>query len=182
MITEFSVNPTPTNNKAKIIFFGCLAAGAACTVVYFIAELYKGLIGLGAMAFIIAAVFIYTRYMAPRFYYDITFDSAEQPVFVVRQKTGKRESTLCRIDLFTITKIERETRQERRSHKTPMGYVKYVYTPTLMPEVTYRITSISRYEKSEIIIEGNDDFSALLLRNAQEAKELHERIEAEEQW
>ena len=67
---------------------------------------------------------------------------------------GKRESTLCRIDVADIVSVTHETAAERRSHKTSAGYLKYVYTPTLMPKATSRLIVEGQYEKAEIVIEN----------------------------
>ena len=96
---------------------------------------------------------------------------------MVREIIGKRETTLCRIGLFEVTKIEREDKTARRSHKTPYGYRKYSYLPTLFPEAICRITTMSRYEKAEIIIEANDEFIALLDAYCAEARENRENYD-----
>ena len=171
MINELSVHPKPTNKNAKIAFYILLAISACVTVVYLIVDTYRGIIGLGALIFITAAVLIYTKYLSCEYYYDVTTDS-RGPVFVVRQAIGKRMSTLCRIDIASIVKVQKETAQQRRAHKTPTGYKRYNYLPTLIPKQTYRLTSTSRYEKAEIVVEISDEFATLLMEYANEAREL----------
>ena len=95
-----------------------------------------------------------SKYLASVYYYDITKDVNGTPIFVVRQVMGKRESTLCRIDIADIVSVAHETADERRGHKTPAGYLKYVYTPTLAPKETSRLTVVGRYESAEIVIES----------------------------
>ena len=129
-------------------------------------------VGLGAIIFLTAGIMIYTRYIAVRYYYDITFDSESQAVLSVRQITGKRQTTLCCIYLTSISSIIRETKEERRAHKTPFGMRKYNYTPTLIPSVTYRIDSKSRLESCEIRLEISDEIAAKLREYVEEAKEL----------
>jgi hypothetical protein len=119
---------------------------------------------------LIAGITVFSKYVASVYYYDITHDSYGTPIFVVRQVSGKRESTLCRVDLADIIKIDEENTEQRRRHNTPPGYVKYTYVPTLMPKNTLRLTVISRYEKSEIVIEGDEIFSSLLNRYSKEAR------------
>ena len=172
MISEFTLRPKATNKRAQYLIAACLFGAAAFFVVYLAVEHYKGLVGLGTLAFITAAVFIYTKYVAREYYYDILIAN-DTPLFVVRQLTGKRYSTLCRIELRSIMKVERMSATERREHKTPEGFVKYNYMPTLGPETVYLITSISRYEKAEICIEANDEFAALLTSYATEARESY---------
>lgn len=172
MISELTLRPKATNKRAQYLIVAFLFGAAAFFVVYLAVEHYKGLIGLGTLAFITAAVFIYTKYIAPEYYYDILIAN-DTPLFVIRQLTGKRYVTLCRIELRSIMKVERASAQERREHKTPDGFVKYVYTPSLGPDTVYIITSVSRYEKAEITIEANDEFAALLTSYAIEARESY---------
>lgn len=171
MISEFSARPKPTNNNAKYAFISSLSLALAVFIFSLTLEKYKGAVGMIALVLLTFALFIYTRYIAVLYFYDITFDGEGKPIFVVRQKIGKRDSTLCRIDLYSIKKIEKETAEERKRHKTPVGYLKYVYSPTLFPSVTYRITVLSGYEKSEVIIECPDEFANTLELYAKEASE-----------
>jgi len=171
VIREFSAKAKPSNNKAKIVFYTLLSLAALTVAVYMLMDKYKGLIGLLTVSLITAAVLIYTRYVSSEYYYDVTFDHTGAPVFVVRQVTGKRESTLARIGIAEITSVTEEDREERRTHKTPMGFRKYVYTPTLSPDKTLRITSHSPYEKAEIVIEASGELAELLISYAEEARE-----------
>ena len=172
MIREFSAKAKPSNNKAKVAFFVLLAIAVALTVVYMVVPLYKGIIGIVIIGIIAAVVLIYTKYIGSVYYYDVTFDYSGAAVFVVRQITGKRQSTLARIALSEIISIEKETAEQRRAHKTPIGHIKYSYLPTLMPSVAYRITSRSRYEKSEILVEITEELAMLLSDYSKEAREF----------
>lgn len=170
MITEFSTRAKSSNNNARIAFFLLLGASVAVFAAYFISPLYKGIIGLVGIALITAAVLIYTKYVSCEYYYDVTHDSDGTPVFVVRQITGKRQSTLCRIAVSDIVTAKMESTAVRRAHRTPMGYRKYAYFPTLVPSETCRLTVSNRYEKAEILIEVNEEFKNLILSYAVEAR------------
>ena len=172
MINEFSARAKSSNNKAKTAFYVTFIFAAAIFAVSFILPRFSGLVGNAGLILLVVSVLIYTKYMSPEYYYDITHDSDGAAVFVVRMITGKRESTFCRIGLAEITKIEREDTAARRAHKTPAGVRKYSYCPTLMPDTTYRIYTRSRYEKAEIIIEVSDEFADLLRSYAAEARVL----------
>lgn len=172
MIKEFSVNPLPQNNSARIIFTATLLSSFLIFVLYFSVELYRGIIGLVGLGFITATITIYTKYLSSFLYYDVTFDSDQTPVFVVRRRTGKKQTTLCRIDLGSIISVTREDKKERRAHKRDRGVSQYVYIPTMLPDVTYRLYSKSRYETSEIVIECQEEFAALLDSMAKEAAAL----------
>ena len=104
-----------------------------------------------------------------------TYETVENtPIFVVRQVTGKRQTTLSRIDLENIKKIEKQDKKEQSAHKTSADFRKYVYAPTLFPETVYRITVIGRYEKAEIIIECSDEYADYLRSAVVEASNIKE--------
>ena len=184
MINELSVKTKPTNNKAKVAFYTSLTVGALGAIAYVVLRAMQvqksGLVGFIPLVALTAAVFFYNKYVSPVYYYDVTFDSTGYPLFLVRQTIGKRQSTLCRIGLSEIQKIEREDVAARRAHKTPKDHRKYAYLPTLMPTVIYRITARNRYERSEILIECSDEFASLLTAYAKEAKEMDLRLEEDE--
>ena len=171
MIKDLTVRPKPQNNNAKIAFTVSLAVSAIGFAAYYAIERFRGIVGMLALFALVTAILFYTKFISPIFYYDVTSDSDNVPIFVVRQIIGKRQTTLCRIDLASITEIKKETKAEMRAHKTPSAYRKYVYAPTLFPPVVYRITVVGRYEKSEIIIECSEDFAEYLRSCAQEAAE-----------
>lgn len=172
MIREFSASPKPSNNKARTASCALLAVAIFIFFVSMSIPHYRGVVSLFAMVLLILGIFIYTKYISPIYYYDIMMDSEGTPLFIVRAMNGKRETTLCRIGLAEIRKVEREDRAARRSHKTPKGYVKYAYLPTLDPDSTYRLTTASRYEHAEIIIEVSDEFASLLRAYSIEAREI----------
>lgn len=180
MINEFSVHPTPTNNKAKTVFLATMISGIVIAAISCIIPLYKGIVGLFGFILIVTALLFYTKYVAIEFYYDIVKDGDGLPLLIVRQTTGKRTSTLSRIPLADVTKVERVTRRERRAHKTERGFLKYNYGPTFSPEVVYRITLFGRYERAEIILEGTDEFADLLREYSEEARNLSKIIEENE--
>lgn len=177
MIAEFSVKSKPTNNKARVAFALCMAGGISLALLSTFIPLYKGLVSLVGVALLVAGITVFSKYVASVYYYDLTFDGSGTPIFVVRQIVGKRESTLCRIDIADVINVEDEDSKQRRKHQTPMGYRKYSYLPTLMPKSSTRLTVCGRYEKCEIIIEGGSQFSSLLWQYAEEARKIREQYE-----
>lgn len=169
MITEFTLKPKAQNKKSVYMFIAFMLGAAATVILYMNLEVYRGMVGLLAMMFIIAAIFMYTRYMAAQYFYDVTLLGGE-PLFVIRHKLGKRETTMCRVALRDIVSVERQDKEKRRTHKTPADYTRYFYSPTLDPEITYLIIARSRYEKAEITVEANDEFAETLLRYAELAR------------
>ena len=179
MINEFSVKVKSTNNKAKYIFFITLIAAAVIFAVSFTLEKYSGLVGNAALIILVVSILFYTKYVSPEYYYDIMIDSDGAPIFVVRMMSGKRQSTLCRIGLAEIIKMEREDPAARRANKVPTGVRVYSYCPTFMPEVTYRLHTRSRYERAQIIIEITDEFSDLLRQYIAEAHRVESELDDE---
>ena len=167
---EISTKVKPSNDKARRLATALFLIGMAVFLISMAIEAYSGIVSTAALVILVFAIMIHTKYIAPVYYYDLTRDYDGNAVFVVRQITGKRESTLCRIDLSGLRSVEREDSATRREHKTPSGYVKYNYSPTLMPEVLYRITYICPYERAEILIEASDEYAETLRALAEEAR------------
>ena len=171
MIVEQTLHVKPSNNNARNLTFGALAASLLLMAVYMAVPLYKGIVGMFTLAAIVTVVFIYSRYVGSYYFYDIGFDSSGVPVFVVRTVTGRRQSTLARISLADIVSLVREDAEARKNHKTANGVRKYFYSPTLCPKITYRMTVKSRYENAELIIEGSEEYAEMLRRYAILARE-----------
>jgi len=108
VISPQSAKLTRTNKKAEIASAVALLAAIVLVTVYSAIPHYKGVVGLFAIAAIVVSVTVYTKYISPVFFYDITFDGYGVPVFVVRQVIGRRETTLARLSLSEITEIRRE--------------------------------------------------------------------------
>ena len=159
---EFSVKLTPSNNKARVAFIALLMGAFVLFALSTLLPLYRGLVSLGGMACLVASLTLYTKYISPVYYYDFTDDGYGTLLFVVRQMIGKRQSTLCRISFGEIRKVERVTSSSAKEHKTPAGYRKYSYLPTLDPELSYRLTIENAYEKAEILIEVTDELAQMI--------------------
>lgn len=168
---EITVRLKPQNNNAKIAFGIALGISFVGFMVYFAMERYRGFVGVFALFMLVCAILLYTKYISPVFCYDLTFDSEQSPIFVVRQIIGKRQTTLSRIDLMDIASVEYENRSQMRQHKTPKEYRRYVYSPTLFPSEVYRITVSGRYEKAEIVIECTKEFADYIRDASLEARE-----------
>ena len=171
MIRELSTKIQPSNNNARYVFVFSISGGVALALLSSILPYYQGIVALVACAFLVVGVAVYSKYVAVIYYYDLSVDNNGIPIFVVRQVIGERQSTLCRIDVADIVKVEVENAKERRNHKTPFEYKKYIYTPTLMPKKSVRLTVHGKYEKAEIIIE-NEGYAEILQKNAEEARAM----------
>ena len=171
MINEFTIHPKPTNIKAKLAFLTTLSLFAFLTVTYMVVDLYKGIIGLVAMVLLTVAIMFYTRYISAEYYYEVLFANGI-PMFIVKQRVGKRVTTLSSVALSDIREVTVQNSIQRRQHKCELGYRKYFYSPTLSPETTVLIKVSSRYEKSEVRIEGTAELAETLKAYADEARLL----------
>lgn len=170
MINEFSVKAKSTNKKALYAFIIILVSSIVIFAVSFVIDKYSGIVGNVGLITLAVSVLIYTKYVSPTYYYDVMTEEGGSPSLVIRMMNGKRQTTLCRIYLSDIRKIDSESAKERRAHKAEKGVMVYSYVPTLLPEQTYRIYSRSRYERSEIIVEITDEMAMLLSRCVAEAQ------------
>ena len=153
------------------MFIACSVLAFALVTLSTVIPLYRGLVSMAGVLLLTLALVFYTKYILPIYFYDIFIDSDGTPLFVVRQQTGKRQSTLCRIPLNEILRVEKQSRQQRREHKTPYEVKKYAYLPTLDPDEIYRITTSGRYERAEILIECSEGFAKMLTVYSAEARE-----------
>ena len=172
MIKDFSAHPKPQNNNSKKVMWVFYALGAVAAVVSVMLETHRGVAGLAALALISSGILMFTKYVSVAFYYDVIAEGLETPMFVVRQRVGKRDVTLCRIDLADIVSITRESAAERKAHVKEQGVAYYVYGPTLNPPVSYRMRVVNARERAELILEGTDELFARITDLAAEARAL----------
>lgn len=160
MYNETSYTAKPSNKVAKYVLLGLSGSALIFVIAARISEKLSGLIWLGAFAFIVSALFIYTRYLGVEYCYQIT--NAGVPSLVVSQITGNRSRTMARIDLDSITELRYMTRDEYRAHKCDSAVVKYNYFPTMMPSHLYLISMRSEHERADIFIEADESFASAL--------------------
>lgn len=174
MIKDFSVHPKPQNNNSKTVMWIFYALGAVAAVLSVMLESYRGVAGLVALAFISSGILMFTKYVSVAFYYDIIAEDVDTPMFIVRQRVGKRDITLCRVDLADIISVKRETAKERKAHVREQGTAYYVYAPTLNPPVSFRMRVNNAREHAELILEGSDEFFEMITALAAEARALRQ--------
>ena len=177
MTGDFSVRPKPQNNNAKILMWagyiiGFVSAFASC----FAGNASRYTIIIAAVGFILGLV-VHTKYVAVELYYDVITDGVEEPVFVVRYKTGKRVTTMCNISLADVVSVTAETASERKAHKKERDVGLYNFAPTLFPEKTYRMCVRSLRGKNDLILEGSEEYFQKIMEIVGEAKTL--RMEQE---
>lgn len=171
MINELSVHATQSNKNASRVCYASLLSAALCVIVCFFIDKYQALISVGALVFVTVAILMYTRYMAVSYLYDIFLDAENNPMFLVRSRTGRRETTLLRLDLYAITGLKRLNQSELKSYKCDTGVLKYNYCPTLFPSSAVLMTVRSHYEKADVFIEVTDEFMEYLSSIAKEARD-----------
>ena len=170
MIREFSVRPKPKNQNARHLFFVLLGSAAATVILSYFLSSYKGIVQLGSLILLVAAVLIYTRYIGAVYSYEVTFDSDETPIFVVCQFSGKRRTSLCRVDLADVIGIETLTNEAYRAYKTESGTKRYNYTPTLNPPEVHLMRVRSRTERADVFLELSSECRDTLLSYAEYAR------------
>lgn len=172
MIREITVCPVAQNKRAYHIFFALLVAAAAIFGVSMAVERLRGVIQLCALLMLVPAILVYTRYIGVRYVYEIVTDTSGMARFVASQRIGKRASTLCDASLASLRTAVCETAAEARAHKTPVGVRRYVCTPSILPERSYRLHFRGRNENLEVRIEATADFIALLTDAAEQMRLL----------
>lgn len=170
MIREFSVRPMPKNKNARTLFFILLAAAVATVAVSYFLTLYKGIVQLVALILLVFAVMVYTRYLGAVYSYEVTHDSDTTPIFVVCRFSGKRCTTLCRVDLADIADIEVLTAAAYRAYKPNEKTLRYKYTPTLFPEEVHLMKVRSFHERADIFLELSAECRDTLLSFAADAR------------
>ena len=178
MINELTVHAVASNNKAKGVCTCTMVSAAIITAICPFTEKYRAILGVLIITLISVGILMYTKYLAVRYMYDVTYDANGLAVFVVRSRTGKRESTLLRVDLYAIISIKRLTAAELKTHKCDTGMVKYNYCPTLAPESAVLLKVQSHYERCEVLIEVTDEFIEYLTAITATAREEYNRTEA----
>lgn len=172
MISSFSAHPKAQNKNSKKLMCVFFVIALVALVVSMLMSNYRWIAGMVMLASLTTAIFIYTKYVSVDFYYDVIVDEVEEPLLVVRQQIGKRTVTLCRVPLADIVSVTKETKEERRAHKRERGVGLYLYSPTLSPDVSYRIFVSNRYERSEVVLEGSDEFFSKIKELSAEARAL----------
>lgn len=170
MVNEFSISVRGVNNKAKYLFGGLLGSAIIFIAVYMRIPMLQGVVGMVAMGFIVAAIYVYNKHVAAEYTYSITVDVSDRPVFVVEQRVGKRLSTVCRIDLYGIRSVTSLDKRARKARRTEKGVLKFSYCPTMSPDSLYVIESRTSNENADVYIEGSAEFAKALVEAAQAAR------------
>ena len=173
MIPEMSVHARPTNTKARTVVCACFISALLLLILSAIVDKYTGLFGMAILIMLTAAIFFYTKYMAAKYIYDLTTADDHSPILIARSIVGKRQSTLMRIDMYTVTSVERLGREELRTYRAEPGVLKYTYSPTFLPDSMILIKTRGRYEKADIFIEAPEEFETLIRETSEYARSIY---------
>lgn len=172
MIREMHMRVKPQNNYARIAFFVFFFLTFAVFGISYALEFYRGLLQLGAMCCLVTAILLYTKFIAPIYQYDILLDVNDVPVFTVCQTTGRRMTTLCRVELADIRTADILTREQRKAQKADPSVRHYVYTPSLFPATVCVVRVEGRHERAQLVLEGTQEFASFLLEQAELARQI----------
>lgn len=173
MVSEFSVHAVPSNKKALSVVRGAIISSALCLIACFFIRSYQGIVSIVAVAFAAVAILFYTKYVTAEYIYEIINDHDGTALFVVRMRTGRRESTMLRLPLYSITSLSRECGEQMRKQKPDAKIPLYNYCPSFRPDSTVKISFRSRYDSADVYVEISDELCAHLSSLAEGERIAH---------
>ena len=161
MINEMTYFAKAKTKTAKYVLFGLLGTAMLLIAATYLAKRYSGIIWVLALGFITATIYVYNKYVASEYRYEIV-NCDSKPAFTVSMRVGKTERTMVRLDLCDVTEIRKMSRDEYRSHTCEKGVLKYSYFPTMFAQEVYFVCVRSEYEKADLFIEIDEEFASKL--------------------
>ncbi len=177
MVKEFSASPKPANKSAVIATVISAIVFVAFTITYSAINTYRGIVGLFALIALTAAIYLYTKYITVKYYYEVTQDGEDNALFLVRRAVGKKSTLMYMTALSNIKSAEVHKSSEKRTEKIAAAVHKF--KPTLFPRRVCTLTVKSRLENSRVIIECTPEFAEMLLEYAKE-EAVRKSLEEEE--
>ena len=129
------------------------------------ADKYRGLFSIGSVVFLIAATFVFSKYIAGEYAYAVIYKGEDNPEFLVTRTIGKRVTTLYNVPMSHIYKVCKKD----KSVPTEVGAKKYSFTATLLTKEVYIIKSRSRYGQETVFIEATDEVASRIYEYAKKA-------------
>ena len=166
MLNEITSCARSKNNASKHVLVGLSGTALLFILAAMLTPKYSGLVWMAAFVFIIASIYVYTRYVGAEYCYGIV-EGVARPSFTVGMKVGATARTMARLDLDSITEVKVLTGKEYRAYKCEKGVMKYPYFPTMFPDTVCLVSVRSDYEKADIFIEADDSFVEALSSYAQ---------------
>ena len=156
-MTELSYSPRPKNKNARYLCAALFGSAILFACLYMLIESYKSIVAAIVCAFLFAAIFIYSAYVATVYYYEVVYENGARD-FVIRKMFGKRQVTLCRVELSSVCDVRLLSYRERKSYRRTEGVSVYAYHPTLMPDALCLVSVRSDSECADIFIEADEAF------------------------
>ena len=161
-ITEFTYRPVSDKRRALPLFFTLLFASAVLVAVSTFIPKYKGVVSLGAMLLLCATVLVFTRYYIAEFIYSVAVSNDGDALLVITRITGKRESAMCTLPVYSILSVEYKSGDAAKSYKLDPVSKKYNFVPDFKPESFYVIFAKDKGILSEIMIYGTPELAQRL--------------------
>lgn len=170
-IIPFTYRRLADKKRAFPLFFTFIFASAIFVVLSMTVKKYAGVISLVAVGLLTATCMIYLRYIVSDYIYSVTEGTDGQAFLIFSKVTGKKQSMMGNIPLYSITSIQKFTNEALKTYKSDKKYRKYNFAPSFNPEAVYIIKANNGGQHFEIVIEGTDEFSARLIEYSNIAKE-----------
>ena len=164
-IIEFTYRPKADKKRSYIVFFALLALSVPFIIASVTADKYRGLFSIGSVIFLIAATFIFSKYIAGEYAYAVIYRGEENPEFLVTRTIGKRVTTLYNVPMSHIYKV---CKKEENQHQD-VGAKKYSFLATLFTKEVYIIKSRSRYGQETVFIEATEEVASRIYEYAAKA-------------
>lgn len=166
MLNEMTCYSKSKNKASSYVLLGLGGTSMLFVLAAMITPKYSGLVWMVAFAFIVASIYVYTRYVGAEYCYGIV-EGVGKPSFTVGMKVGNTAKTVARLDLDSITEVRRLSGKEYREYKCEKGVMKYPYFPTMFPSEVYLVSVRSEYESADVFIEADESFIEALSSYAQ---------------
>lgn len=157
MLNEMTSYAKSKNNASRYVLLGLGGTSLLLVLAAMLTPKYSGLVWLVAFIFVVASVYVYTRYVGAEYCYGIV-EGVGKPAFTVGMRVGNTSRTVARLDLDSITEVRLLTGKEYRAYKCEKGVMKYPYFPTMYPSTLYLVSVRSDYENADVFIEADESF------------------------
>ena len=171
---EYRYAPKPQNKKASILV-SSLAALSLLTIVFSMTEWGPESLWQSAfLIFVSFSMFFWFRYFAMKYLYTVT-DDYGVPMLIVTSVQGKRISTLCCVELYRLSEIERVENAESEEGKAMLARfkstaAKYSYMATLFPKSFQVLFGSEDGRSFAVRIEADEAFLSALTEACEKAK------------
>ena len=165
-IVPFSYRRLAEKKRAMPLFFTLITISFALVAVSMFITKYSGVVSLGAIGTLTAAMLVYIRYIISDYTYSVREGELNQAYLIFTKIVGKRQSMMGCIPLYAIKSIEKLTKSELKKQKVEPVTHKYNFAPTFSPDIVYVIKAETRTAKYHVVIEGTEELRARLLEYA----------------